>query len=292
VSDLDRTLTAIRHHNWFVVLLRPRSKEPSCPEGRRIITTHPGACAMHFRQGGNLALECGTGSRVAVIDFDDLDAARDMFATLGPLVVTVSTGSGKWHAYVRHEEFLPAKLTWHGRRVGDVQRGPNQYVVMPPSVHPETREPYTWHTDPLAEIPALPDAWREHLCQSPQKILGFPRADIPDYLYDLIGDHRGVVAAEPWTGPPAEELIRRALTQPGARRRTNCIKFACAGCVAEGHDKHRDNAAVFLDGRWGCALDPAHKEAIGVALGVIAERHTVNVPGYDSRTLRRLGFGL
>jgi hypothetical protein len=57
--------------------------------------------------------------------------------------------------------------------------------------------------------------------------------------------------------------------QPGARRRGGRVKFQCPGCRSEGHDKSKDNATVFEDGRWGCALDRAHKGAISLALGVV-----------------------
>ena len=36
-------------------------------------------------------------------------------------------------------------------------------------------------------------------------------------------------------------------------------------------DRHRDNAMVRADGRWGCALDSTHKRGIGEALGVLDE---------------------
>jgi hypothetical protein len=71
-----------------------------------------------------------------------------------------------------------------------------------------------------------------------------------------------------------DALIQAALVQPGARQRHECIKFECAGCVAEGHDKHQDNASLFTKtGRWGCAVatgdqeaSKRHRQAIGRAL--------------------------
>ena len=69
------------------------------------------------------------------------------------------------------------------------------------------------------------------------------------------------------TAAEVERLYEAALRQPGATRRAFGIKFQCAGCVDEGHDQHRDNACVFEDGTYGCAVNPAHREAIGRALG-------------------------
>jgi Protein of unknown function (DUF3987) len=70
-----------------------------------------------------------------------------------------------------------------------------------------------------------------------------------------------------------DRLEAAALQQPGAKRRHHGIKFQCAGCAAEGHDEHRDNACLFTNGDWGCAwskdmpVGRAHWEAIGLALG-------------------------
>jgi hypothetical protein len=265
----DLTLAAIKRHGWRAVLLATCSKEPRRGEPWAV-TADPGRAAAHLATGGNVGLLCGRESGVGALDFDDDTAAREMFAELGSLVVTVTTGSGKPHCYFAHAAGLPAKIRWKGRKVGEVQRGPNQYVVMPPSVHPDTGRPYMWAADPLAPIPPLPDRWREHLAAAR---VSDPFGPKPGFL---TGGSDGVPQTESWTGPPASELLRRAMQQPGASSRSNgSVKFQCSGCAAEGHDKHRDNAIVHPDGRWGCALDPEHKRAIGAALGVIAEPITV-----------------
>jgi hypothetical protein len=71
-----------------------------------------------------------------------------------------------------------------------------------------------------------------------------------------------------------------ALQQPGARRRpAGKIKFACPACIAEGHDRARDNAVFFEStSHWGCAwatgttLGRKHWNAIGQALGVLRNK--------------------
>jgi AAA domain len=88
-----------------------------------------------------------------------------------------------------------------------------------------------------------------------------------------------------------EPLLAAALKQPGAVRRDFGIKFQCAACAAEGHDKHRDNACLFNDGTWGCAwakdteLGRAHWEAIGRAIGAF------NRPARDSRAPQSTAYG-
>lgn len=74
----------------------------------------------------------------------------------------------------------------------------------------------------------------------------------------------------------ADTRLTAALRQPGAVQRDGYVKFACPGCVAEGHDRHQDNAAFFVDaGTWGCAYAKdtpqgrEHWQAIGRALGAL-----------------------
>jgi Bifunctional DNA primase/polymerase, N-terminal len=62
----------------------------------------------------------------------------------------VLTGSGRLHYYVAWESDLPARIIWQGEILGEIQRGPGQQqVVLPPSVHPETGDPYRWISDDL-----------------------------------------------------------------------------------------------------------------------------------------------
>jgi hypothetical protein len=87
------------------------------------------------------------------------------------------------------------------------------------------------------------------------------------------GDRRGLEntdeAPKVWRGPDAATMLELALKQPGAKRRQHGVKFQCAGCVAEGHDKSMDNACVFNDGRFSCAHSGApHRAAIAAQLNI------------------------
>jgi hypothetical protein len=87
------------------------------------------------------------------------------------------------------------------------------------------------------------------------------------------GDKRGTEnLTEPksaWSGPSVETMIKLALAQPGAKMRRHGVKFQCAGCRAEGHDKSMDNACVFADGRFSCAVGgAAHRAAIAQQLNI------------------------
>jgi bifunctional DNA primase/polymerase-like protein len=303
-ADLDLTLAAVARHGWQVVLLGTRSKKPT---GKTwTITSDVNVIRRHVEHGGNIGLVCGPESGVAVPDGDNLDQMRAMFAALGALAIWVETGSGTWHCYVGWEPNLPAKLMWQGRKVGELQRGgigPDgqpvlQHVVLPPSVHPGDVEKgvppggiYRWRVDPCSPLPVLPDAWRAYFLDaatlSPESIstvwgLITPSATRPTSL--PADDRAGVNVVEraPWDGPPAEELLRRALLLPGpsrqktGERRRNGVKFACPACrevcpdCGKRHDKDGDNAFVRNDGKFGCAVNVEHRRAIAIALGVIA----------------------
>jgi hypothetical protein len=186
-----------------------------------------------------------------VADFDDIEAAREMAQTLGRLTPWVLTGSKKAHCYLWWTPGLPAKLRWRCRIIGELQRGPAaadghnlQQVVLPPSIHPDTGRAYRWLVDPVGEALApLPEVYLREL-----RVVVERRPERQHDELDL-GD-----------------LERRALEQPGARRRVGGIKFQCPGCRDEGHDAHMDNAILREDGRWGCAIDPSHRRAIARVL--------------------------
>jgi hypothetical protein len=252
--ELWMTLDAIEKHRWKIVLLHGRTKRP---QGQTwVVVDNAAAVRYHFLQGGNIGLVCGPDSGVAALDFD-VDGAMALMATsLGGLQSWVQTRKGT-HCYVKWQDKLPARIMWNGQKMGEVQRGPSlQHVVIPPSINPDSQKPYLWLVDPSkTPLPDLPDGWVKHLVNQ-----------IPDYI--KVGDTRGQPEAEKWDGPSPTELLFRASQQPGAKRRRNGVKFQCPGCRAEGHDNSKDNAIVYLDGRWGCAVDPEHKKSIGAELGM------------------------
>ena len=256
MSDLDLTLAAIRAHGWRCVLLGPRLKRPVTPQW--VTTTDVGRVAEWFARGDNVGLVTCEESGVLALDLDrktpeQQAAVGRALLEVGPLPLTVETGGGGWHCYLRWMPGMPAKIPGG---IGEVQRGPNQQVVLPPSVHPETGRLYKWCRDPCDPLPAMPDEWRCHL-------------SLPGHIKRSA---IGAPSEEPWGGPEPEEVVRRAMLQPGARRRAGRVKFQCPACRdLRGRDRHRDNAVVWDDGRWGCAYAPGdaeHRRAIGVALGV------------------------
>jgi Bifunctional DNA primase/polymerase, N-terminal len=178
MTDTERTLTAIDARAWTVVRLGHRLKRPV--DKHWVITRDADEVGRWFAAGRNVGLLCCEQTGVAVLDADRFDVWADMVDALGqPCLPWVLTGSAKLHYYVQWADDLPAKLTWDNVEVGEIQRGPGQQqVVLPPSVHPETGEPYRWITDdlpflvepinPVADpLPTLPDAWRKQLQTRP-----------------------------------------------------------------------------------------------------------------------------
>jgi hypothetical protein len=159
--SLEQTIAAIQAHSWKVVLLGPRSKRPATKTW--VVTDDVEQIRNH---DGNLGFVAGQSGAIA-LDFDNLEAMQAMFEELGPLTHWVKTGSGKFHCYYAADSELPARMLWEGTRVGEIQRGPLQQVVMPPSIHPDTGDPYVWLVNPATtRIVPLPEAWKQYLLDS------------------------------------------------------------------------------------------------------------------------------
>lgn len=165
MTDADLTLGMVDQRRLEVVLLAPRDKKPS--SGRRWqVTRDPRGVEQHLHSGGNLGLVAGERNGVAILDPDELLCWADMIDALGqPCDPWVETGRGRLHYYIAWEPGLPAKLTWHGVIIGEIQRGPGQQqAVIPPSIHPDTGRAYRWLVDPRTEpLPELPGVWRAYL---------------------------------------------------------------------------------------------------------------------------------
>lgn len=123
----------------------------------------------------NVGIVCGAvSSNLVVIDLDG-QAAVDLFLpAFGDLMAqtfTVRTGKGL-HVYL-HTDTMPAnrKITLGSDHSGIEIRGEGQYVVAPPSIHPDTQEPYQIYVrKPVKRVNGLWDVqkWLDGL-ETPQK---------------------------------------------------------------------------------------------------------------------------
>jgi len=172
MTDTELTIAAVPAKGWEVVRLR--GKKPVGVHWQ--ITQDADEVERWILAGDNVGLVCHQRTGVLVLDpHKTLDWA-EMIDTLGqPCAPWVITGSGRLHYYVAWTADLPAKLTWYGKVIGEIQRGPGQQqVVLPPSRHPDTGLSYRWITErlgflwepinPVADpLPSLPGLWLAYL---------------------------------------------------------------------------------------------------------------------------------
>jgi hypothetical protein len=108
--------------------------------------------AMHaVVSRGMLAIRTGRTAGVAVVDIDPRNGGQ-VLPDLMPPTRYVRTGSDGWHLYYRHPGGkLAGKL--HGHPGIDI-KADGGYVAAPPSIHPDTGQPYRWVGDrPIAKMP-------------------------------------------------------------------------------------------------------------------------------------------
>lgn len=174
--------------------LAPRSKEPlfskanggnGCKDATLDRNKISGWADKH--PTANLGL--ATGHRCFVVDLDldkdgpeSWDRLRSPYGRL-PETWEVATGSGGRHIYYGMPDF--PVLNSRGKvGMGIDVRGVGGYVVVPPSIHPETKKAYEW--DGLKEIEDLPiasaPAWLLDLIRSSQNGPAKQAASLPSQI--------------------------------------------------------------------------------------------------------------
>ena len=157
---------------WRVFPLKPRSKSPATVHGFKDATTDAGQIRAWWTQNPAYNVGIATGDGLVVIDVDDKpknlvqgsDMLRDWEYEHGHLseTVTAISGTGGTHYYYD---------------VGDVSvpssqsatlfidlRGDGGYIVAPPSIHPDTGEPYMWDIEPSLDNPPAKASTVEKRC--------------------------------------------------------------------------------------------------------------------------------
>lgn len=112
---------------------------------------------LQWATSHNLGLRTGEVSGVDVADFDGETTPEQLGLPRSP---TVRTGSGKLHVYLKHHPGVRNSASKLAPRV-DV-RGDGGQVVYVGSIHPDTRQSYTWVITP--EQAPLAD-WPKHLLE-------------------------------------------------------------------------------------------------------------------------------
>ena len=133
-----------------VLPCRPGSKLPATAHGVKDATTDPQQIHAWFekRRNLNLAIRCGTVSRLFAIDIDSRNGGVESITSLlkahGPLsedkCPTVLSGGGGFHFLLQSPEFPVSKKAL---APGVDVIGENRYTVSPPSLH-ESGNLYKW----------------------------------------------------------------------------------------------------------------------------------------------------
>jgi hypothetical protein len=175
---------ALRARGYNVLPIQARSKRPALSTWKRWENEPQTETWVRENIGdGNLAITTGIASNVVVLDADD-DAARDfVVGHVGgklehtPIVRSGREGGGHhfWFRRPPGERVRSLKL-----REGislDV-KADGGYVLVPPSVHPDTEQPYEWLVSPLDHEPiTMPGALIEALRPVAKIIPLRPRPD-------------------------------------------------------------------------------------------------------------------
>jgi hypothetical protein len=185
MNDLLTAALAAADRGWPVFMLG-RSKRPvaNCNDCRDVshdpatcghltchgfyaATTDPErvAAIVAAVPAGQLAVRTGAVAGLVVIDVDPahgggVSLAELVTHELVPRTLWVRTGSGGVHLYYRHPGREIGSRPMPGRAGIDV-KADGGYVVLPPSIHHRSRQPYRWgdgSAEPIEMPPALIEA--------------------------------------------------------------------------------------------------------------------------------------
>jgi hypothetical protein len=181
----------------------------------------------------NIGVVCGHVSNLVVIDLDGLEAVAAFESRFPALCesYTVLTGSGKGkHIYLRPADIPPTLRVMTIPDVGNLEmRSDGCYVVAPPSIHPDTLQPYRIaRALPVLEVANLDwvRAWmREFLRRKQQPIVTETRPPTAN-------DQRAIRFAEAaFTG---EVHAVRAAKEGNRNNQLNRAAYCLGQLVADG----------------------------------------------------------
>lgn len=113
--------------------------------------------AREYAQKGNFGIRTGVISNIVVIDVDPAHGGNGSLAALNlPKTASVRTGSGGRHFYFKYP--IDGLRNSAGKLAPGIDiRADGGQVIAPPSIHPDTGQPYQWELSPedypLADFP-------------------------------------------------------------------------------------------------------------------------------------------
>jgi Bifunctional DNA primase/polymerase, N-terminal len=152
---------------------------------------------MTPQPGAGIGVRCGDAGLVA-LDYDDDEAALRL-SSLFPESPVNKVGQRGWTAFYHAGPHpVPSENIYDsdGRQVAQILSS-GRHTVMPPSIHPDTQEPYRYTNGrsledvPPSELPLLPQDYRERILA-----LGFffAQATKPEDLFT--GEHKAEGGAD------------------------------------------------------------------------------------------------
>ena len=194
----------------------PRAKAPLLAHGHLEASSDPETIISWWTRWPTAMIGAPVPDSLVVLDIDprnggSFDALEDVF---GPLPTTLTCWSGRGdggrHLYYRR----PAGELVSTRLPVGVDLKANGYLIVPPSIHPATGEPYTWNQHPVADLPVRA---REVLR---------PRA----------ARHRVGLGTSVGLSKKAEALVRVVAGAPECKRNASLYWAACRA-LEEGHSE-------------------------------------------------------
>ena len=142
--------------DWILIPLGGKVPPRNWPLGKMLAqrTQEREEITGYFPEGyrGNVGVVTGRGSGLVVVDVDDPDDVWWATTRFGNTPFVVRTGKQGFHYYYRYpdgEAHIGNRVRLWGRQID--LRADGGYVVVPPSVHPETGKVYRWVT-PVEEL--------------------------------------------------------------------------------------------------------------------------------------------
>ncbi len=158
---------------YNVLPLRKGTKIPFMPNWQQWCETRQAAFTVESWEytypDCNIGVPLGIISNIIAIDFDyDIDGLHTKIINILGAMPVKKKGAKGFTAFFRYNGESPKKWYKEGKAVLELLSTGNQ-TVMPPSMHPDTKNPYIWITpDTLldieaSELPALPDGFLEKM---------------------------------------------------------------------------------------------------------------------------------
>lgn len=151
---------------WRVFPLRPRSKNPATKHGFKDATADESTIRRWWSENPEYNVGIATGRGLCVVDVDDKeknavqgsDALRDWEYENGRISDTVTAISGTGGTHYYFDVGKTAVPSCQSDTIFIDLRCEGGYIVAPPSIHPDTGEPYMWDVSPEDMEPAPANA--------------------------------------------------------------------------------------------------------------------------------------